>query len=265
MRVATFAVRHQVSITPLSLGTYFKALLIGSGVLIVMGFLFVVEAVMQLIWDWYCVIRDVELPGRTQTIINQSRHWILVAFSLIGIAGVIMQIASIDKVLHNDFALYDRAKACRQASGALFLILLVVMFVLVFVVWAQRPHDRRIKKAPTGLLLAAFSGLLILEAVYRVWAASDDKGWVNKQAAVDVLIVMPEWFILLACIFLRLDDLGNITHIFDKSDGDFSDSESFRNLHYRKTAASSFAGYEASSSQLEINRYLAAVESGEKL
>lgn len=51
VRVATFVFRYFVAATKPTASS-FQALLIASGVLLVAGFLFIVEAIMQLLWDW---------------------------------------------------------------------------------------------------------------------------------------------------------------------------------------------------------------------
>lgn len=56
VRIATFAVRHEVAKTPPDASS-FQVLLIASGVLLVAGFLFLAEAVLMLMFEWSVAAR----------------------------------------------------------------------------------------------------------------------------------------------------------------------------------------------------------------
>ncbi|WOO84072.1 uncharacterized protein LOC62_05G007595 [Vanrija pseudolonga] len=210
MRVATFVFRYFVATTKPTASS-FQAILIASGVLLVAGFLFIVEAIMQLLWDWFCTVRNLSIPGRTTKNMNRSRHWLLVVISTLGIVGAVLQITSISK---GDKATFNTAKHLRLASGALFIALcfaLIALTIVVALLPVLRPEP--VTKWPMIAVLVISTAGLMLESVYRVWAAAAPTGWATTQNAVDVMIVLPEGLIMLFAIFLGLDDLGQVAFV----------------------------------------------------
>lgn len=153
-------------------------------------------------------MRNLSIPGRTTKNMNRSRHWLLVIISTLGVVGAVLQITSISKM---DMATFKTAKHLRLASGALFIALCFALIALTVVVaWLPVLRPEPVTKWPMIAVLVISTAGLMLESVYRVWAAAAPTGWATTQTAVDVMIVLPEGLIMLLAIFLRLDDLGQV-------------------------------------------------------
>lgn len=157
-----------------------------------------------------CVIRGRDL-GRLNKFAAPFHHLLMVVFSVIGIVGAVLQIIAIDKL---DFALFDRAKSLRIASGALFIsasawvIIAPPTFAFLFRDRIRRAGHR---VALPAIMLTICGCSLMLESVYRVLAATKIDGFILEPYSVGVLLVLPEFIIIFVFIVFDLDDLGNVT------------------------------------------------------
>lgn len=198
--------------------------------LVIAGFLFLIEAVSDLLVHWYvactvekaaivvflclyraryCALKALQLTGKTRTIIHLLRHVVFVGVSVIGIIGAVKQS---NDVSNGDIAGSTSAKRLRQASGALFLLVIALFFVVTFylLVSSADLDGRKPRKAPTASVIIISLVALAVEAVYRIWSASSTTGFIIKQTALDVLVVMPEWVVLVLSVALNMDDMTDI-------------------------------------------------------
>ncbi|RSH95858.1 hypothetical protein EHS25_000951 [Saitozyma podzolica] len=210
IRVATFGMRSDVaSLDAESCG--YKTRVIVAAVLVIAGFLFLIEAVSDLLVHWarYCALKAVQLTGRTRTIIHLLRHVVFVGVSVIGIIGAVKQS---NDVSNGDISGSTSAKRLRQASGALFLLVIALFFVVTFylLVSSANLDGRKPRKAPTASVIIISLVALEVEAVYRIWSASSTTGFTIKETALDVLVVMPEWVVLVLSVELNMDDMTDI-------------------------------------------------------
>lgn len=148
--------------------------------------------------------------GRFTKFLGPLRHLVLVAFSVIGVIGAVLQIVAINKL---DFVLFDQAKSLRIASGALFIFIsswVIVAPIGLVVLY----HDRLRCSAHNVLLptmiVVSCGCALMLESVYRVLAATQIDGFILETYSVGVLLVLPEFIVIVAFTIFRLDDLGDI-------------------------------------------------------
>ncbi|BEI92623.1 uncharacterized protein CcaverHIS019_0502510 [Cutaneotrichosporon cavernicola] len=183
----------------------FKILLIVAGIFVVAGFLFIVEAVMALLFEWHCTMRGVDNP-RLRRIMTIVHHMIVLGISVIGIVGAVMQITALDSL---NMAQFDTAKSLRQASGALFMVvalyLMIYPFILLFLF-----NPVGVNKALPTVILSLCGTAVMMESLYRVVGASVTSGWFLTQNALDVLLFMPEMIVLIAFTALDFDNLADV-------------------------------------------------------
>lgn len=187
----------------------FKALLIASGVLVVAGFLFLVEALLALLFQFFCCMRGVS--GEGHWVVALARHAVLVGISVLGIIGAVLQIVSVSKY---DMKTFDKAKKLRQASGSLFCVVSVYAMTVPFVVsvYKFKPGNTNTVSKPLPVTIFATAGVcLLLESIYRVWSASEISGWITKQTGMDILLIMPELAILVLGIVFNYDNFERVT------------------------------------------------------
>ncbi|KAL1406622.1 hypothetical protein Q8F55_008328 [Vanrija albida] len=202
VRVATFIVRYLVTRAHPTDSDY-KTLLIVAGVLVVAGFLFYCEAILELLVVWYAGVRGADLSG-FQVQIKRVRHLVLVGISALGIVGAINEV---NAVSDGDTSAYNTAKILRQASGGLFLAVSVLALLAVLAVACLgRAAHSTVRVAPGAAVLFTMIAAMTVECVYRVWSASTTSGFVVKQTALDVLLVVPELVILILFAVLSFDD-----------------------------------------------------------
>jgi hypothetical protein len=97
--------------------------------------------------------------------------------------------------------------------------LMLYPLVLLFL---YRPAGVKIA-LPTATLVLCGAALM-LESLYRVVAASVTSGWFLTQAALNVLLVMPELIVLLAFTLLDFDDLARVRFVRGGREEDGYDS-----------------------------------------
>lgn len=136
-----------------------------------------------------------------------------VGISVIGIIGAVNE--SNDVSSGGDLSGMHTAKRLRQASGALFLVVIALFFLFTFylLVFPANRDARPPRKAPTGAVMIVSLAALAVEAVYRIWSASSTTGFIVKQTALDVLVVMPELVVLLLFVLLNMDDMGDVRFV----------------------------------------------------
>ncbi|EJT45463.1 hypothetical protein A1Q1_06079 [Trichosporon asahii var. asahii CBS 2479] len=143
----------------------------------------------------------------------------LVVFSVIGVIGAVLQIVAINKL---DFDLFDTAKSLRIASGALFIFIStwVIVAPIGLVVLYRAKLCSNVLLATTIVVLSGSA--LMLESVYRVLAATRIDGFILETYSVGVLLVLPEFIVIVAFIVFDLDNLSHITLYwpFEKSEED---------------------------------------------
>ncbi len=150
-------------------------------------------------------MRGVDNP-RLRRIMVPVRHGIVLGISVLGIVGAVLQITALDSL---NMAQFNAAKALRQASGALFMVVAAyLMLYPLILLLLYRPANVKIT-LPTATLVLCGAALM-LESLYRVVAASVTSGWFLTQAALNVLLVMPELIVLLAFTLLDFDDLARV-------------------------------------------------------
>ncbi|CAK9781990.1 hypothetical protein CC85DRAFT_289254 [Cutaneotrichosporon oleaginosum] len=203
-RVATFIVRWLLADASPSDDSY-KILLIIAGVFVVAGFLFLVEAVLSLLFEWFCILREVDNP-RLRHIMIPIRHSVVLGISILGIVGAVLQITALDSLNLRQF---DVAKALRQASGALFMVVSAhLMLSPLGLLLMYNPIA--VKRAIPTAVISICGTALMLESLFRVVAASVTSGWFLTQNALNILLFMPEVVVLLAFTLLDMDDLRNV-------------------------------------------------------
>ncbi|RSH93779.1 hypothetical protein EHS25_006427 [Saitozyma podzolica] len=218
VRVATFAIRADVATLSIQSSDY-GTLLIVAAVFVIAGFLFLIEAIFDLLVQWllkyirYCALKARDLNGKTRLIIHLFGHIVFVGISVIGIIGAVNE--SNDVSSGGDLSGMNTAKRLRQASGALFLLVIALFFVITFyLLLSSANRDARPpRKAPAGAVMIVSLVALALEAVYRIWSASSTTGFIIKQTALDVLVVMPELVVLVLFVVLNMDDMGDVRFV----------------------------------------------------
>lgn len=231
--MATFAIRADVATLSIQSSDY-GTLLIVAAVFVIAGFLFLIEAIFDLLVQWwvgfrsivlrhhqcwllkyirYCALKARDLNGKTRLIIHLFGHIVFVGISVIGIIGAVNE--SNDVSSGGDLSGMNTAKRLRQASGALFLLVIALFFVITFyLLLSSANRDARPpRKAPAGAVMIVSLVALALEAVYRIWSASSPTGFIIKQTALDVLVVMPELVVLVLFVVLNMDDMGDVRFV----------------------------------------------------
>lgn len=165
------------------------------------------------------------------------RHLVLVVFSVIGVIGAVLQIVAINKL---DFGLFDTAKCLRIASGALFIFIsswVIVAPIGLLVLYRQRLRCSTHKVVlPTALVILCGCALM-LESIYRVLAAIKVDGFILKTYSVGVLLVLPEFIVIVAFIVFDLEHLGNITLYCPKGGEDLKLSETTSKAEVSRSAS----------------------------
>lgn len=202
VRIATFIVRYIVTRAHPTDSDY-KTLLIVAGVLVVFGFLFYCEAILELLVTWYGAVRCADLTG-TQSLIKKVRHLVLVGISVLGIVGTINEV---NAVSNDDMSAYNTAKIMRQASGGLFgaVTLLTLLAIIVIACMGSVPHSS-VSVAPGAIILTLMTLAMGVECAYRVWSATSSTGFVVKQTALDVLLIAPECVIIILFGIFSFED-----------------------------------------------------------
>lgn len=181
----------------------FMVLLIANGVLTVAGFLFLAEAVLALLFQYFCALRGIS--GEGHKVVAWTRHGVVAFISVLGVIGAVLQITSANARNVTQFA---TARKIRQASGGMFCAvgLHAMVSPVVISVLRWRPGNPNIRKPLPTLVFTVAGACLLVESIYRVWSASVTSGWITTEKAVDTLLVLPEY---LALILLLLFDFDN--------------------------------------------------------
>ncbi|WOO84093.1 uncharacterized protein LOC62_05G007615 [Vanrija pseudolonga] len=193
VRIATFIVRYIVTRAHPTDSDY-KTLLIVAGVLVVFGFLFYCEAILELLVVWYGAVRCADLTGM-QRMIKKVRHLVLVGISVLGIVGTINEV---NAVSNDDMSAYNTAKIMRQASGGLFgAVTVLTLLAIIVIACMGRVKHSRVSVARGATILTIMTLAMGVECAYRVWSATSSTGFVVKQTALDVLLIAPECIIII--------------------------------------------------------------------
>lgn len=142
--------------------------------------------------------------------VSPLRHVMLVAFSVIGIIGAVLQIVAINKL---DFKLFDTAKSLRIASGSLFIF--ISTWVILAPVGLVILCGDRLKCSTQNVVLPATLVILcgcalMLESVYRVLAATKIDGFILETYSVGVILVLPELLVIVIFIAFNFEDMGHV-------------------------------------------------------
>lgn len=133
--------------------------------------------------------------------------------SVIGIIGAVNESTGVSS--GDNLSGMNSAKHLRQASGALFLLVIALFFIITFYLLLSPANRdaRQPRKAPAGVVMIVSLLALAVEAVYRIWSASSTTGFIVKQTALDVLVVMPELVVLVLFVLLNMDDMGDVRFV----------------------------------------------------
>lgn len=131
------------------------------------------------------------------------------AVSIIGIIGAIQQSNATTAKAFSD------AKDLRLASAVLFCVI-VVLVTLVVVITAVRRVRRQGFLQSTVWPLLLFVACASIETVYRVWSSVVYSGFITAEAAVGVLIFMPEAIFCLTWLLIDMDNINSVRWMFAK-------------------------------------------------
>jgi hypothetical protein len=137
---------------------------------------------------------------------------LLGGISIIGIVGSVQEsIGSTPDAL-------SQAGKLQIVSSALFCVVVLSIFVAIGVYTVCRfkkgePFQKVV------FVLCLFMVCISIETVYRVWSSASLSGFITEEAAIDVLIFMPEVIIVLTWLSVDLNDIKHIKWVFFSTQG----------------------------------------------
>jgi hypothetical protein len=163
-------------------------------------------------------LRAVEVKRRTSFRLHQVSHLLLGGIIALGVVGAVQQVGFITHPDTVTPSAWNTAKALRTSSGSLFLGILGAEICLVgwissfMVIKVERPVNTR----KTGCLLVGLTICCTVEAGYKLWSAITYDGWVVKEGAVGVMVVLPEILALILISTVDLSDLGDVRFVWQR-------------------------------------------------
>ncbi|UZJ52000.1 hypothetical protein CBS101457_001320 [Exobasidium rhododendri] len=199
VRTATYVVRAVISsVDDVSAGTATAA-----GILIIAGYLFLLEAVCNVVTFWM-FHKSKSNVSTFMFPLQLAQHAVLSAVSVIGIIGAVQ----LSHASTNSEA--SSAKDLRLASAVLFVVVVGLVGLTIVVVTILRRMRQQGTVQGVVWILVFFVACTAVESAYRVWSSVASSSFIVKETAIDVLIFMPE---VIACLTWLLIDLNDINRI----------------------------------------------------
>lgn len=160
-------------------------------------------------------MKDVHLSYNTTLILYLSLYGILTAISAVGVIGQVKEIGSFDP------SEIQLGKQLTASSGILFMVVVGFMMIFTILIAIIGPAPMRSQFTQEGvpckpgvkprmfastIFLLLLQASLMVEAIFRLWSATDSNGFIRENAAIAVLVFLPETIAMIIAIFINFQE-----------------------------------------------------------
>lgn len=138
--------------------------------------------------------------------------------TVISAVGTLGQVKLIDSFDPDEIQLGQRLLG---SSGILFMVVAGFMMIFTILIAIIGPAPMRSKFTVEGsrckpgvkprmfistIFLLFLQAALMVEAFFRVWSASDSNGFIRQNAAIALMVFLPETFAMVLAIFVNFQE-----------------------------------------------------------